>query len=449
MWTTILNKDLKNLPKLLFLFILSAYPLLAYVVSAPDQTTAPKILGLICLSFLFYRIFEIYKTNSNLEIPFYVVLFGLFMGYTLLCNMFISGYFEERGIKYFYSDPIWLSFIALLVVENTNFSYNSLGLVKKVLIITLILASIVSIIQISKPLFFVNNEAFVKELSYDRMAEYYDNNALNTSAKDRGKVFRLLSGYRLSIFSWINQLSVGIDTIAIFSILIAWRPINRINRGVVTVFAAIVSFLSSSRWIMLGFLVVASQIFWTSKNKLTSLIYFIFSSVALLISLALIASLLGFDVEQYISERLMDDSASTRLLAFEVFFKVFPDNPIFGTGGVDTEEMVRLLGGQSSQIHVGFLKLFYYYGLIGGLLYLSFMTAFLIRLRKMAKHSGYWGGFFAILAFFIANLTLFELSLFYFGPLLAIIFANYFYFNKMQDKTTLIPTGKLGSRNSN
>ena len=228
----------------------------------------------------------------------------------------------------------------------------------------------------------------------------------------------------------------------IFSILVAWRPINLLNRGVVTLTAAIVSFLSSGRWIIVNFFVVASQIIWTGKNKLTNLLYFLLSSTGLLMTIGLIANFMGLDVEQYISERLMSDSALTRVLAFEVFFEVFPDNPIFGTGGVDTEKMVRLLAGQSSQIHVGFLKLFYFYGLIGGLLYLSFMVTFLIRLRKMARYSGYWGGFFAIFAFFIANLTLFELSLFYYGPLLAIIFANHFYFNKMEGKTTLILNGK-------
>lgn len=89
--------------------------------------------------------------------------------------------------------------------------------------------------------------------------------------------------------------------------------------------------------------------------------------------------------------------------------------------------MVELLAGQSSQIHVGYLKLFYYYGLVGGILYLAFLSSLLVRLWKRAKNSGYWGGFFAVLALSIANLTLFELSLFYYGLLLAIIFANHFH----------------------
>lgn len=436
--------DLRNVPKFLFLLVLLAYPLFAFVVSKTmgEGMTAIKAFGLICLGYLIFRICEIYKAGSTLAIPYYLVFFGLFTGYTLLCYMFKSNHFVERGIKYFYSDSIWLTFIALIIVENIHFSDNTLRFAKKILGLTLVLASIVSIIQISNPLFFSNDEWFVKGLSPDRMADYLEHSKIKLSQEQGGYVDRFLDGYRLSIFSYINVISVGIDAMAIFSILVTWRPINLVNRGVVTISAAIVGFLSSSRWIILGFFVVASQILWTSKNKLTNLLYFVTGSAVLLMIIGLFANFIGLDVEQYISERLLSKSALTRLLAFEVFFEVFPDNPIFGTGGVDTEKMVRLLGGRSSQIHVGFLKLFYYYGLIGGLLYLSFMVAFLIRLRKMARYSGYWGGFFAILAFFIANLTLFELSLFYYGPLLAIIFANHFYFTKIEGKTTPMLHGK-------
>jgi len=400
-----------------------------------------NILGLICLSYLLFRLCQIYKTGSNLEMPLYVVLFGLFMGYFMFCDMFISDRFAERGIKYFYSNSIWLTFIALIIVENIHFSVKALKFAKKILGFTLILASLVSIIQISNPLFFTNNELFVQGLSANRMEDYYKNPPKGISGEQLGYVSRFLKGYRLSIFSYINGLSVGMDTIAIFSILVAWKPTNLLNRTVFNLPAAIVSFLSSGRWIIVNFFVVAGQIVWTGKNRLANLIYFLLASIVLLMILGIIANFMGFDIENYIMERLLSDTASTRILAFEVFFEVFPENPIFGTGGVDTEKMVRLLGGQSSQIHVGFLKLFYYYGLFGGILYLSFMFAFLIRLRKMAKYSGYWGGFYAILAFFIANLTLFELSLFYYGLLLAIIFANHFYY-KMEDKALPIINGK-------
>ncbi len=123
----------------------------------------------------------------------------------------------------------------------------------------------------------------------------------------------------------------------------------------------------------------------------------------------------------------MSNSAETRILAFEVFSKVYPENPVIGTGGVNTTKMIQIIGGRSSQIHVGYLSLFYYFGLIGGLLYLAFMGSLLMRLWKRAKKSRYWGGFFALLAFAIANLTLVKLDLFFHGLLLALIFSNHFY----------------------
>ena len=95
--------------------------------------------------------------------------------------------------------------------------------------------------------------------------------------------------------------------------------------------------------------------------------------------------------------------------------------------------MERLIRGRTSQIHVGYLKLFYYYGLVGGLLYLAFLASLMNRMWKIARQSNYWGGFFAILAFVVANLTLVELDLFYHGLLLALIFSNHFYHNRSKN----------------
>ncbi len=434
MWKLLIHSDLRNWPKHLFLFCLLVFPAIAYAVTRPAIGITPYMaLGIICVTFLIYRLIEIYRKGENLIVPTYIVLFGLFIGYTLYCHMFVSDYFEERGIKLFFSDTVWLSFLAMIVVENIKFSDTIIKYSKIFLFLMIIVAAIVSIIQISNPLFFLNDQFLVQGISYDRMTIFYNESPEGLSKAQAAFSQRFLEGYKLSIFSYINGTSVGMDTIAIFSILLSWQPMENTRRGVITIAAGIISFLSSSRWIILGFFIVASQYFFIGKNKLRNFIYFLIFGLLLILLFAIIATLIGFDIEQYVTQRLMSDSALTRLLAFEVFGKVFPDNPILGTGGVDTTEMVRLLGGQSSQIHVGFLKLFYYYGLLGGTLYIAFMFSFMIRLWKRAKSSGYWGGFFAILSFFVANLTLFELSIFYFGPLLALIFANHFYANKKKE----------------
>jgi hypothetical protein len=293
----------------------------------------------------------------------------------------------------------------------------------KILGVVLIISAIVSVIQIFKPLFFVKDPSIIEGLSYDRIAEYYNNNPKEESSS----MSRLQDGYRSSIYSHIGGLSVGMDAMAIFSLLIALKSKNWIKTAAWVVAAALVSFLSSSRWIMLNFFIIASQNIWTTNNKILNAFKYLVYGLTLFIILVSLLEFSGFDIQRFTEERLGSNSAYTRILAIEVFSNVFYDNPIVGTGGVDTEKMRQLLAGRSSQIHVGYLKLFYFYGLIGGLLYLAFLFALLKRIWHMARVSNYWGGFFAILAFAIANLTLVELSLFYHGLLLALIFSKHFY----------------------
>ncbi|MGS0525509.1 O-antigen ligase family protein [Zobellia nedashkovskayae] len=335
---------------------------------------------------------------------------------------------DEGLVKALYSNSILLTFYGLFIVENTVFPKYWLRIGVKILSVSLFFAAIVSIIQIKDPLFFARN-IYVKGLTFEQLVEYYNSHGYESTARIR----RFLTGYRNSIFSYINLASVGIDGIAIFSLLIAIKTKSKLRILFFVIFAGLVSFLSSSRWIMLNFLIVASQSVWLSKNKVSGILQFVVYSLGILTLLFISLYAIGFDIESFIENRLMSKSADTRFLAFEVFDRVFPENPIFGTGGTDTELMVELLGGQSSQIHVGYLKLFYYYGLIGGVLYLGFLGTLLIRLWKMAKASNYWGGFFALFAFAMINLTLFELSLFYYGLMLAIIFANHFYREEKQN----------------
>ncbi len=96
--------------------------------------------------------------------------------------------------------------------------------------------------------------------------------------------------------------------------------------------------------------------------------------------------------------------------------------------------MTLLLAGRSSQMHVGYVKLFYYYGLVGGLLYLTFLTSLLLRMWKIGRQCNYWGGFFAFLAFVIANFTLVRFDLFYCGLLLALVYTNHFYLKSVSNQ---------------
>ncbi|WP_226979490.1 O-antigen ligase family protein [Zobellia roscoffensis] len=388
------------------------------------------ILGMICLVYLGYVLYILYKNDQTLKVPNYVIFYGLFALYALLCNMFVSEELQENGIvKYLYSDPFIQTFIAFLVVENVSFPSKWMDWALKIFGLTLVIAAIVSIIQTFKPLFLVKTDDLVQGLSYGRMQEYYSNNPQEVT----GDVNRFIDGYRHSIFSFINEVSVGVDAMALFSIMIAVKSKKWIKTVLIFASATTVGFLSSARWIMLNFLVISSQKIWIGKNKLVKALKFGLYGLVLLTFIMVAISFSGINLEKFIEERLLSDSAGTRLLAFEVFFKVFPHNPILGTMGLDTEEVVRLLRGRSSQIHVGYLKLFYYYGLVGGLIYLTFLGLLLKRMIGIGRSSGYWGGFFAFLAFAVANLTLVIFDLFYYGLMFAIIFSNYYNQNRGQN----------------
>ncbi|MEX0287525.1 MAG: O-antigen ligase family protein, partial [Flavobacteriaceae bacterium] len=406
---------MKHLPKLLFFLLLLFYPLFSFFVHLGSGLHPNYAFGLICFVFLAYRLLIIYRDGSNLNVPYYLVLFAIFTTYAIFSNIIASDELEVEGVfKYFYSNPFFLTLIAFLIVENTVFPKRWIKWASNILVGILILAAAVSVIQVFDPLFFNYNADLVGGLSYDRLEEYYRNNPEESS----GNVSRFFKNYRLSIYSYITQISVGMDAIAIFSLLIALKSKTWLRSAALIAAAALISFLSSSRWIMLNFLVVASQIVWTAKNKVSSLIKYGLFGIAIILLMIPLLKFSGIDIERFTQDRLLSNSANTRIYAFEVFGKVFPDQPILGTGGVDTPKMERLIQGRTSQIHVGYLKLFYYYGLLGGILYLSFLVSMLVRLWKIGQRTGYWGGFYAILAFAIANLTLVELDMFYHGIIL-------------------------------
>ncbi|MCB0668273.1 MAG: O-antigen ligase family protein [Saprospiraceae bacterium] len=407
----------------IILGLLSTFPIFAYVSVQYLHADANHLSGLIIYALLFELIFTKFRLDENLRIPKYLTLLAFFTLYLFIVKIFVSDIVANEGLfKYLYHDNFLRATAALLIIENTRFDKQAINYSLKFLFWVLIAAAIVSVIQINDPLFFRNggwlDSGFGSFEAYEQYLKslgpyYYDD------------VTPIHEGYRYSIYSWVSGVSVGMDALAIFSILLAMKSLPRIKRYLLILASGLVSILSSSRWIMLNFIAIFSQRFIGRKS---SFIY-AFKLVAALVTFGLLitisASVLGIDLNKFFQERLLSDSANTRFYAFEVFGKVFPDNPIFGTGGADTEKMLALIQGKTSQIHVGWLKLLYYYGLVGGIMYVIFLISLLQHLYRRAVESSYWGSFFALLAFTIANFTLVELSIFYHGLLLAVLYSRY------------------------
>lgn len=406
----------------IILLMLCLYPLYGYMVVSFLHSDPDYLSGLVIYGLGAELLITKFRNNENLRLPGYLLLLGLFTLYIFISKIFISDVVIETGlITYLYRDGFLRATVTLLIIENTRFDRKALDTSLKVLFWILIAAAGVSIIQIDNPLFFRNGGWLNGYGSFEQYEQYLQN--LGPFYID--DVRPVKEGYRYSIYSWISGISVGLDALAIFSILLGIRTLPKLKRYFLIISAGLVSILSSSRWIMLNFIVIFYQRILGKSNRIFYSLQLIFTLAIILATVALTANFLGVDLNQFFKNRLLDSSAGTRLYAFEVFNKVFYDQPIFGTGGVDTPKMLMLIQGKTSQIHVGWLKLFYYYGLVGGVIYIVFIISLLRYLYQLAITSNYWGSFFALLAFVLANFTLVELSVFYHGILLAMIFSRY------------------------
>ena len=164
-----------------------------------------------------------------------------------------------------------------------------------------------------------------------------------------------------------------------------------------------------------------------AKNKWRTALIIGVTVPVVLVLLAIGLSLVGFDVEGYVEQRLLANSASTRLLAFEIFQKFFGRNPWFGSGVHLSNEVIVALAGRSSQIHVGYLAHLYSYGIIGSFLVFGFWLLIFIRFRRTALRTAYWGSVVGILVFLWANVTLVTYQIFTYGIMMSFLFDRYYY----------------------
>jgi len=143
-----------------------------------------------------------------------------------------------------------------------------------------------------------------------------------------------------------------------------------------------------------------------------------------------ILSILNFDVTNWFYERLFSEGSiknTTRYAALENFLIFFPNAVLFGTGvhlTVEIELASRFSG--SSQIHVGYLAHLISYGIIGSIFLFTGWLLFLKKLYLNAKHTRFWGAFFAFSIFLFANTTLVSYSFYSYGLIFAFVFDKYF-----------------------
>jgi O-antigen ligase len=125
-------------------------------------------------------------------------------------------------------------------------------------------------------------------------------------------------------------------------------------------------------------------------------------------------------------EDLSESSAGARITSYNVFVLKFPEHPWFGVGPHTRDDVAALLGEGVPIIHVGYLSYLYYYGIVG-CFFFFFSLIFLLKDAFMVGWKfRFWGSFYGILAFCLANATLVYFNLSEAGIVLAVVYLRYY-----------------------
>ncbi len=413
-YNSIPNKYIRFIVTLiLFAPVLSYITLGIFEVDFLTLTITFSLVGIVIL--VLFR-----SEKRPIIFPRYLLFLLLFIIYTTVMNYGILG--KQFAIKYFFADKIVGTFYVFFLVENFKISNKYFRFVIKYSKPILIAAILVIIIQQGyKDSFLVN--------------KYYQQK-WGTIGADESRL--------PSIYSYLGEgMATGFGFVPIFIIVVEYLDRKKKVIYPWILGGLIFAFLTKYRWIMINALLVLIILIINHKNKVVQVVKYGVLAFILLFLSAFVLKSIGVDANKIVQERILESdtkkdktSYSTRLLAIQTFNKMFWDHPIFGVGnikygiggtGKQEYKLVKALGGHSSQLHIGYLSLFYYYGVIGGLLYLLFMYLLIYdKLYKNAKKTGMYGPFFGMLCFALANLTLVTFSLLEVGLVLSLLVDKYY-----------------------
>lgn len=367
--------------------------------------------------------------KKPIKFPKYLLFYLLFVLYIFFSTFYLLD--RDFKIKYLITNRELGAFNLMLIVENTTISkkyFNlSIDLSKKILIIAILMI----IIQQG-----INPNLFVHpEVAYMATLEPATESRLH------------------SIYSWINMYSNGFAFVPVFLIVVELLDKQKKKILIWIVFGLIYAILTKTRWAMVNALMVFAFLFINHKDKTKRFFKYIFIIPVIMVSTYVVLNAVGINAKGIVEDRILESgkkqqSASTRLLAFKVFNDFFWKEYLLGAGNVkfgmgsdvksrNPYALRRALHG-SSQIHVGYLSLFYIYGLAGGSIFMAFLFTMMTKLYRNSKKTTYWSPFIGILGFVVGNLTFVTFSMLEMGLILALLMNKYFVDeNKKQQRLKL------------
>ena len=417
-----------------WLFVLG--PVVAFLSRIYLDVDYYNLMSAVVLAAFLIQFMDYILLRKKYRFPKYTLFLLAFIIYTMVSDKYLAG--KDLNIKYFYSNRLISSYLILLIIENIQISGKFIKKYYKVVIIMLITAVVVIVIQ----------QVIDKTFLVDLQSGYTKMFVLNMSD---------FNTQLPSILSWMGGLEITFYFISLAGVVLSikFKQSKSLRNillwyAMVTVFA----FLSKSRWTMVNALLLFTLYPIYIKINIKKFTQYALITLLVMYGSIIVLESVNVPVTKVISDRIFEEnrgglgqgSSSSRILAFYIFAKLFPEHPFFGkghlhqTGGNSKDyELVRELAGRSSQIHVGYLSLLYYYGLLGGALFLIFIFQFVRKIFYESKISNFWGGFIAILGFVIGNLTLVTFTIFWAGISMALLFHKY-YLDTLPKAITAIPS---------
>lgn len=372
-----LNLEMNQCIKFIF-YVLIAYPLLGYLTISyfgiPPYYASSVLIAVVFVNFISIK-------KGRIIFPKYLKVFALY----LIANL-ISVYVANAtplqidnflGYHLYILNPLLL----FLMIENINIPSDFIRKTRKLMKYLLLSSVIISIIQYFSPNFFIYSELYT---------------GLN-KAGEPGYARRIFSIFTWGDFNGSTYLSIGL--MAMYGLLVIEYRHSKILSVLLPIAAGLIVFLSQMRVAMLSFVIVTLFLVF-KKLRFKAALYLILFVIAG----SLLIDVLNFNLDYFIENRLLSETAGTRIEAITAFLYAFPENPYFGTGGVRTETLYEGYG-RVARLHNGHLAVAYYYGLITFIPYVWFVYLLAKKTYRTAKKSNYWPPFVGVIIFFIASAT--------------------------------------------
>jgi O-antigen ligase len=391
----------------LLLFLFPFYPFWAYFLTFFTNKNIAVFANIFLLPIAAYLFI-----TSKKKLPKYLVFFLLFTVFHL-SSIFINNIFSKETNKFYtlLADANILACALLLIVESTRFDLKFITRMNKNIFIIVIISLIVSIIQIKNPSFFFN----VIQNEDDWGLTYLDQNR------------------NFSIYSWVDYHTIGITFPFLIAILLS--QYNTGNRKfqvfLIIISGILVSFLSRYRFMMVAAVVVCLQPIFVNKKTLINKLSLIFLFLGCIFLAGFVAEKSGLKISEVINNRILESetdfrSARARITSFDVFILKFPEHPWLGVGPATRDDVIALLNGESPIIHIGYLSYLYYYGIFGALIFFISLGYLLKSAWDVGIKHRFWGSFFGLVTFCIANIVFVFFDLSDMGIVLSVIYIKYF-----------------------